>query len=98
MANKKVKRKGEGWDRDSAISRAIEAVGGPTKAGVLLGRSTQAIHKMRARGYCEKAADAVLLARYSHVSVAELAGIPDERDAPVPPSSPVLPPKPKHRT
>ena len=99
MATKK-KKPAKGWDKNTAVARAIEAVGGPTKAGTLLGRSTQAIHKMRRRGYVEKASDLVLLARYSPIdlSIAELAGIQDERDAPVPKSNPVLPPHPKHRT
>lgn len=64
----------------TAVERAVEAVGGPTKAAHACGVSNAAIYQWFDLGHVPRSRYAVLLAEASGVPVRELAGLPPLRD------------------
>jgi len=57
------------------VQRAIDAVGGPTKASFITQFSAAQIYNWRDQGYVKDGKAAVLLARASGVPVEELVGL-----------------------
>jgi len=57
------------------VARAVELVGGPTRATVLTGFSAAQIYNWRDQGFVKDAAACCLLAEASGLPVQELAGL-----------------------
>jgi DNA-binding transcriptional regulator YdaS (Cro superfamily) len=63
--------------KDSAIERAVSAVGGPTKAAGICGVSNTAIHKWIRRGNVTLLKHALRLSRASGIPIEEFVGDQD---------------------
>jgi hypothetical protein len=65
-------------ERKTAIARAVEAVGGPTKASVLCGVSNTAIHNWLRKGRVTSLRSALKLSEKSGIPIEEFAADEDE--------------------
>jgi DNA-binding transcriptional regulator YdaS (Cro superfamily) len=64
--------------KESAVLRAVSAVGGPTKAAGICGVSNTAIHKWIRRGSVMLLKHALRLSRASGIPIEELVGEEDD--------------------
>jgi hypothetical protein len=67
--------------QDNAVTRAVEVVGGPTKAARICCVSNAAIHKWLQRGSISLLVHAVRLSRASGVAVEEFVGEPEDEES-----------------
>jgi len=70
-------KRGTKRKKDSAVERAVSAVGGPTKAAGICRVSNTAIHKWIRRGSVTLLKHAVRLSRASGIAIEEFVGDED---------------------